>query len=309
MKSQKLLVWFLIIQSLLVGIYYVLDPETKELNEKERERLGGTYIELSDGFTHYKLEGPTDGKLVVLVHGGTVPIWTWNKQVNILLESGFRVLTYDKFGRGYSDRPKIKYDQELYKRQLIELVDKLELNQKFDLIGLSVGGGTAINFTAHYPEKVDKLILISPLINNFKLPAVFQPPVFGEFIARLVGVKTIVKRFNRLVEGGPDAEEFKKLYIEQTTYKGFQQSLLSMLRNNAVRDYSIAYQQVATHKREILLIWGTEDTEITKEMITDIRAYLPQLQFKPVEDAGHGVVFQKYAIVNSLIIDFLQKTN
>lgn len=52
-------------------------------------------------------------------------------------------------------------------------------------------------------------------------------------------------------------------------------------------------------------LWGTEDTEITREMIKDIRSFLPHLQFKPVEDVGHGIVFQKPEIINTLIIDFL----
>jgi len=305
MNSKKIAIIFTIILALFLAIYYILDPETKELNEKERKKLGGTYIELSDGFTHYKLTGPTDGKLVVFVHGGTSPILTWDKQAKALLDSGFRVLTYDKFGRGYSDRPNVTYDQELYKKQLLELVNKLDLNQKFDLIGLSVGGGTVVNFTADYPERVDKLVLISPLISNFKLPAIFQIPVFGEFIARLIGVKTIVSRFNTLVEGNPDAEKYIKLFIEQTTYSGFQQSLLSMLRNDAARDYTKSYRKLSKQNRNILLIWGANDTEITKEMIKDIRSFLPGLQFKPVENAGHGIVFQKPKIVNSLIIEFL----
>ncbi|MEN8120248.1 MAG: alpha/beta hydrolase [Bacteroidota bacterium] len=305
MKGEKVIAIFVIIIALLVGAYYILDPENKTLDDSEREKLGGTYIELSDGFTHYKLTGPVDGKLVVLVHGGTIPIWTWDKQVEALNSAGYRVLTYDKFGRGYSDRPDITYDQELYKRQLLELVDKLELNQKINLVGLSVGGGTVVNFTADYPGRVDKLVLVSPLINNFKLPAIFQIPIIGEFIARLIGVKTIVKRFNNLIEGNPNAEKYKSLFIEQTTYKGFQQSLLSMLRNDAVRDYTKAYQKLAKQDREIMLIWGTNDTEITKEMIKDIRSFLPHLMFKPVEGVGHGIVFQKPEKINSLIIDFL----
>ena len=305
MNTKKIAIIFLIVIALFVVVYYILDPENKKLDKNEREKLGGTYVELSDGFTHYKLAGSVDGKLVILVHGGTIPIWTWDKQVIALVDSGFRVLTYDKFGRGYSDRPNVSYDQELYKKQLLELVDKLELNKKFDLVGLSVGGGTVVNFTADYPERVDKLVLISPLINNFKLPAIFQIPVIGEFIARLIGVKTIVKRFNSLIEGNPDAENYKSLFIEQSTYKGFQKSLLSMLRNDAVRDYTKAYEKLGKQKREILLIWGAEDKEITKGMIDDIRAFLPKLQFKPVENAGHGIVFQKPGKVNTLILDFL----
>lgn len=306
MKGKWLAAFFAILFTVLAGVHYILDPENKKLDEGEREKLGGTYINLSDGITHYKLTGPVGGKVVVLVHGATVPIWTWNNQIKILNDAGFRVLSYDKYGRGYSDRPTVTYDQELYKRQLLELVDKLELTQKFDLIGLSLGGATAVNFTAQYPDRVRKLILISPLINNFKVPTIFQIPVLGEFTARLIGTKIIVDRFTSLVEDNPDSETYKMLFVEQTIYKGFQRSLLSMLRNDAVRDYTNAYQILGKQNREILLIWGTEDTEITREMIKDIRSFLPHLQFKPVEDVGHGIVFQKPETINTLIIDFLE---
>ena len=290
---------------LLVGIYYMFDPENNELNEAARARLDGTYIKLSDGITHYKLEGPDNGPVVVLVHGGTIPIWTWDKQVQALNNAGFRTLSYDKYGRGYSDRPDVTYDQELYKRQLLELVDKLALTEPFDLVGLSLGGGTAVNFTARYPDRVRKLVLISPLINNFKVPSFFRIPVFGEFMARLAGIRVIVNRFVSLFEKNLESEKYTRLFVEQTTYKGFQRSVLSMLRNDAVGDYSPAYQIIGNQKRDILLIWGTADTEITKEMIRDIRSFIPHLKFKPVEGVGHGIVFQEPDTVNNLIIGFL----
>ena len=289
------------------GIYLILDPETNELNAAVRAKLGGTYVRLSDGFTHYKLEGPQDAKVVVLVHGATVPIWTWDQQVRALTAAGFRVLSYDTFGRGYSDRPDVRYDQELYERQLLELVDKLGLATPFDLVGLSLGGGTAVNFTARHPERVDKLVLISPLINNFKVPSFFGIPVVGEFLARLAGIRVIANRFAALVESHPESEKYTRLFMEQTTYRGFQHSILSMLRNNAVRDYRAAYQAVGRQKRAVLLIWGTEDVEITKQMIGDIQSLIPRLTFKPVGGVGHGIVFQKPETVNELIINFLSK--
>ena len=89
-KFLPALLSFLLI--MLIGIYYILDPETNEFNETERSRLGGKYIKLSEGITHYKLEGQDDGELVVLVHGGTVPMWTWDRQVQSLKEAGFKVL-------------------------------------------------------------------------------------------------------------------------------------------------------------------------------------------------------------------------
>ena len=301
--------WFSVLLAILlilsIGIYYMLDPETNELDESERARLGGTYLKLSGGTTHYKLEGPVDGKVVVLVHGGTIPMWTWDKQVQSLRKLGYRVLSYDMYGRGYSDRPQITYDQDTYQKQLLELVDKLGLTKQFDLIGYSLGGGTVVNFTAHNPQRVRKLVLISPLINNFKISSIFRIPILGEFMSRLIGIKIITKRFISSVEDTPAADKYTRLFKNQTTYKGFQQSILSMLRNNAIGDYSESYQMVGNQDREILLIWGTEDTEISKQMISNIQSFIPNLAFKPVEGVGHGIVFQKPDTVNSLINSFL----
>jgi pimeloyl-ACP methyl ester carboxylesterase len=306
MKWKRLPILLALLIIVLVGIYYILDPEKNELNETERARLEGTYIKLSDGTTHYNLEGQDDGEVVVLVHGATVPMWTWDKQVKFLKDAGFKVLRYDMYGRGYSDRPEVTYDQELYQKQLLELIDKLGLAEQFDLIGYSLGGGTALNFTAQNPKRVRKLVLISPLINNFKVPSFFRIPILGEFMARLIGIRVITKRFVSLFENNPESEKYTKLFMEQTTYKGFQQSILSMLRNDAVGDYSDSYQVVGNQKRDILLIWGTEDTEITNQMISEIQSLIPHLKFKPVENVGHGIVFQNPDTVNNIIISFLK---
>ena len=307
MKGKRMIasISILLLMMVLFGSYVWIDPEKNNLSESERKKLGGTYIKLSNGVTHYKLSGPLDGQVVVLVHGGTAPLWTWDNQIKVLSEAGFRVLAYDKFGRGYSDRPNVIYDQELYRNQLFELLNDLKVTGKIDLIGYSLGGGTAVNFAAQNPEKINKLILISPVISNYKRPGIFRVPVVGEFITRLIGIKTIVKRFHSLLEGVSDSDKYVKLYIEQTSYKGFQQSLLSMLRNNLLEDYTNAYQVLGEQEKEILLIWGEEDTEITREMIDDIRSYLPRLEFKAVADVGHGIVFQKPQTVNTAIIDFL----
>ena len=174
------------------------------------------------------------------------------------------------------------------------------------MIGYSLGGGTVINFTAQNPKKVRKLVLISPLINEFKVPSFFRIPILGEFMARLIGIRVITKRFVSLFENNPESGKYTKLFMEQTTYKGFQQSILSMLRNDALGDYSDSYQVVGNQKRDILLIWGTEDTEVTNKMINEIQSLIPHLKFKPVESVGHGIVFQKPDTVNNFIISFLK---
>ncbi|UCH47513.1 MAG: alpha/beta hydrolase [Betaproteobacteria bacterium] len=301
-------IFFGFVFATLVGLYQWLDPETKTLDEAEREQLGGSYIELSNGVTHYQLIGSATGRVVVLIHGGTVPMWIWEKQADALVGAGYRVLKYDQFGRGFSDRPDVAYDRALYLRQLNELVDKLGLPDTFDLIGVSFGGATAVSFTAEFPDRVRTLTLISPLVSNFKVPTMFRIPVLGEFAARTVGIDMIVRRLVVLLNGVPDAARYEKLFVEQTAYAGFQRSLLSMIRTDALGDYGEEYRTVGRQNRKALLIWGTADGEISRDMIDKARSYIPNLQFEAVEEAGHGIILQRPEVVNGLILGFLGDT-
>lgn len=292
----------------MAAIYVILDPENQTLDADTRKRIGGTYIELSDGITHYRLEGPEAGPLVVLVHGGTIPMWTWDSQARALATEGFRVLRYDAFGRGYSDRPAVQYTQQLYRRQLNELIQRLEITTPFDLIGVSLGGGTAINFTARYPEKVRKLILIAPLVKGYKIPGIFRVPIIGEYCARLAGRRLLLTRFEALYHHNSKLSYYQNLFVEQTTFKGFQHSLLSMMRHDLLRDYSPAYQTVGNQERQSLLIWGTADAEISLEMIDTIRTLIPLIDYHPMEGSGHGIVARNPEKINKLLLEYLETT-
>ena len=305
MKWKLIFIILLALILLPVAAYFLVNPEKNVLDEATRNRLGGTYIKLSHGMTHYKLSGPENGKVVVLVHGATIPIWTWDSLSAELSTAGFRVLSYDAYGRGYSDRPDLAYDQALFQHQLLDLIDALALSEPFDIVGLSLGAGTAVNFTAQHPEQVSKLILIQPIINNFKVPSFFGIPVLGELLGRFFGIRVIVSRVAKQFENNPAAETYTRLFIEQTTYKGFEKSILSMLRNDAVQDYSDAYRMVGKQQREVLLIWGKQDPEITEGMIDLIRSLIPHVTFEPVAGVAHGIVFQQPEVVNRLIREFI----
>jgi len=305
MKTKLLAGLTALLVILVAGSYVALSPEINTLDEAEREALGGAYVELSNGTTHYQLAGPPSGKVVVLVHGGTVPMWAWEHQTKVLSAAGFRTLIYDMFGRGYSDRPAVTYDRKLYQQQLLELVNELGITQKFDLVGASLGGATAVNFTASYPDRVDKLAIISPVFNNYKVSGIFKVPIIGELAARFIGIRKIINRFATLIDGHPDAKRYSSLFVQQTTYKGFRQSLLSMLRNDALGDYTNAYNILGKQKRQTLLVWGTADSEITSEMVQSIRSLIPEIAFESVEGAGHGLFIQEPEKINPLVLDFL----
>ncbi len=79
--------------------------EEKELNNQVRNELELSFLELSDGVVHYDVSGPEDGAVVVLVHGNAAPLFSWDNNIEALTGAGFRVIRYDLYGFGFSDRP------------------------------------------------------------------------------------------------------------------------------------------------------------------------------------------------------------
>src|SRR5512147_1084673 len=208
--------------------------ETKELNEHTRREASGSFIQLSDGFTHYELSNPQAGHTVVLAHGFSVPYFIYDPTFEFLTQAGFRVLRYDLFGRGFSDRPDTRYGIDLFVRQLGDLLDALRLTPPLSLVGLSTGGPITASFTTRFPERVSKLVLIDP-VGAQPLPfagilKVATLPLVGEAIAGLVRSDRLNNSLASRFFEREFVEHFQPQYIPQMQFKGFRHAILSTIR-------------------------------------------------------------------------------
>jgi non-heme chloroperoxidase len=101
------------------------------------------------------------GKPVVLIHGYPLSGASWEKQVAVLLEAGFCVITYDRRGFGQSSMPTTGYNYDTFAEDLRKLVTQLELHD-FALVGFSMGGGEIARYFGRYGSKgVSKAVFIS----------------------------------------------------------------------------------------------------------------------------------------------------
>lgn len=108
---------------------------------------------------HYEDYG--SGKPVVLVHGYPLSGCAWEKQIPVLLEAGYRVVTHDRRGFGQSSQPYSGYDADTFADDLHKLVTQLELRD-FALGGHSMGGEEVARYLGKYGTKnVTKAIFIS----------------------------------------------------------------------------------------------------------------------------------------------------
>lgn len=127
--------------------------ETKTLTEEVEKTTQGCFAPLPSGRTRYEVKG--EGEAVVLVHGYATPYYIYDKLFAALVESGFKVLRYDLLGRGFSERVKTDYTPDLFSRQLLEIVDYVfGHDEKFYLVGTSMGGTITATFTSEYPDRV-----------------------------------------------------------------------------------------------------------------------------------------------------------
>jgi pimeloyl-ACP methyl ester carboxylesterase len=284
--------------------------ETRVLDEAARASAPGQFVELTGGFTHYELAGPADKTVVVLIHGFSVPLFLWDPTFAGLVDAGFRVLRYDLFGRGYSDRPDATYDLALFDRQLRELLDALDLTGPANLVGLSMGGAIAVGFTAQHPERVRKLALINPAgmpMRESLAVKLVRVPWLGEWLTDLFAERLIAATLAKDVYVQEKLEAFTAQYRVQMHYRGFRRALLSTLRHGPITTTAPAYETVGRQTCPVLLIWGRNDKTVPFPISEKVRAAIPRAEFHPIDDAGHIPHYEKPDMVNTLLTTFFRQ--
>lgn len=113
--------------------------------------------------------GPEDGRKVLLIHGISTPCIALGGIAHALVERGCRVMIYDLWGRGYTDScADLQHDDRLYSTQIFLAVTSSSLSWiggdggGFSIIGYSMGGGIAANFTSYFSHMVKDLVLLAP---------------------------------------------------------------------------------------------------------------------------------------------------
>lgn len=286
---------------ILGGLYLFRDVEKKPLTTDERKKATGSFVKLNAGVTHYQLAGPDTGQVVVLLHGFSVPYYIWDGTFEYLAKHGYRVLRYDQYGRGYSDRPDSVYNNNLYFNQLTQLLQALHIKTPVNLAGISFGGMLATSFTSHYPQMVNKLILIDPGYESMMPDKPQCVVTYYETIHPHERAESQLTDF-KYPQNHP---EWISKYQVQMQYKGFTNALVSTMYNFNYEGHKDNKLLSAQHK-PILLIWGREDKTVPYNFSDSVRNILHP-QFFPVDDAAHLPYIEQAARVNPKILAFLKE--
>lgn len=121
------------------------------------------FVDVEGGRLAYEASGA--GSIVTLIHPGLWDSRTWDAQVPVLVDAGYRVIRYDVRGYGRSSRPTGEPYSNV--RDLSALLDALEVTRTA-LVGCSMGGAIAIDFTLEHPERVSALAVAASGLGGFE---------------------------------------------------------------------------------------------------------------------------------------------
>lgn len=289
------------------GFYAAKNPESRTLDDAARKSAPGKFVHLTDGMTHYQVDGPDTGRVVVLAHGFSVPSYIWDSTAHALGDAGFRVIRYDAYGRGYSDRPNVDYSDKLYERQLGDLLDSLHI-AKADLGGVSAGGYVIGVYAGRHPDRVRSLILVDPVAG--KSPTAMHPydyPIVGEYLWQTQMMPTMAAGQTSDFIDPKRFPDWVRKYEPQMQLKGFGHALLSSRVVRRGLDMDTIYARVANAHLPTLLIWGEQGKTVPFERNALVRKDIPSAEFHPIPGAAHLPIVEQAAVTDSLIIAFLRR--
>ena len=207
----------LLVVAAIVAAPFIAERRRKPMDGAARNAAPGQFIEATDGITHIKWHGGTRGPVIVCVHGLTTSEYVWDEIAIALADNGYRVLTYDLFGRGFSDRPNKAHDTAFYLQQLSDVLEAADVPETFVIMGYSMGAAIATAYTAQNPDRVDKLVMLAPAgmsdtISGYE-KFMRNTPVLGDWMVRVFGGIIRRNRHSKEPERDPQAAALSLIHI------------------------------------------------------------------------------------------------
>ena len=304
--SSTVIIIVLIIP-IIIGLAYIFANKEKGNLIEYQKSSNYEFAELSHGLTAYKQFGSKDNTPIIVIHGATLPSEGFIGFCEGLSQKGYWVICYDQYGRGFSDRPKIKYSMDLYVSQLNELINHLSIDNVI-LYGSSMGAPIAVSYSNKYPNLVLAVGLQVPLVHiENTMSSIMNIPFVGNILFRFFGIPFIKNRALEWPSGNESQRVFIERYIEQLTLPGTEQSILSSLRNVGSKDFYSSYLNFSKLNIPVHISYADDDDEIDPISVQRILEVTPHAE-SFVFSGGHGGGAKIVPEIINLFTKFLAKT-
>lgn len=280
------------------GAYFTLKrPDVPyETLAAQYENAASRYEDLPGGIrVHYRDEGQTNGPVLVLIHGFSASVHTWEPWVQRLGEE-YRIISLDLPGHGLTRAPAgYQASIEAYRDVVHQFLEGRGISE-FSLAGSSMGGNVAWEYALAYPEQVNALILVDAAgWEDTRAEAAEDPPVFRLLRNPVLGPLMRDLDSTQLTRGGLEAafvntalvdDAMVTRYVQLSRAPGHRDILLQMTLGFRGRHYATAERLAALHM-PVLIMTGDTDRLVPPAHAEQFHAAIPGSQLIVFQSTGH----------------------
>ena len=286
---------FLLVVAGIIAWPILRERRKPAMDDAARHDAPGEFVRLSRGVTHYQWFGGTRGPVAVCVHGLTTPSFVWGPIAQGLVALGFRVLVYDLYGRGYSDRPSGPQDAPFFVGQLADLLESQGVEDDITLLGYSMGGAIAAAYGATYPETLRQMVLIAPAGMGHDLGPVARLvqnyPRLGHWLMLALYGRSLREATEAERDLPSEIEGVVDLQQRELTYRGFVPGVLASLRGILDESREEDHEEISREGVPVLAIWGRDDEVIPITGMGKLAEWNRVVKHEVIEGAGHSLAY------------------
>ncbi len=241
---------------------------------------------------------------ILLIHGFDSSILEFRRLLPLLAADN-ETWAVDLLGFGFTDRlAEIQFSPVAIKTHLYYFWKTL-INQPVILVGVSMGGAAAIDFTLTYPEVVKKLVLIDSagLKGGSPLSRLMFPPL--DYLAtEFLRNPRVRDRVSRLAYKNPslasvDALNCGALHLEMSSW---HQALIAFTKSGGYSAFR--FKKLAEIVQSTLILWGDTDKILGIKDAEKFKIAIPNSQLIWIQDCGHLPHLEQPQITAQHILDF-----
>lgn len=252
------------------------------------------------------------GRPVVLIHGYPLNGHSWEKQHRVLLDAGYRVITYDRRGFGRSSKPTTGYDYDTFAADLKTLLDHLDLRDVV-LVGFSMGTGEVTRYLGrHGSDRVGRAALLGAippfLLKTDDNPEGVDGSVFEQIKAAVL--KDRPAYFKDFLDNFYNTDDNRGTRISD---EAWQASFNVAVSASPWAAYACVDTWLTDFREDVgridvptLLVHGTADRILPYESTAArLPALIKDLTVVTVEGGPHNIAWTHPEEVNKALLDFL----
>src|SRR3954451_17007439 len=273
-------------------------------------------IDLHGHRVSYRIAG--EGPVILLVHGIAGSSQQWLDSMTMLAED-HTVVGPDLLGHGRSAKPRGDYSLGAYAAGLRDLLVALDC-RKATVVGHSLGGGIALQFAYQFPERTNRLALVSSgglgREVHFLLRAATLPgselvlPLISNDHVRDAGtaVSGLLGRLG--LRAGPDIAEFARGYAtlaDGDARRAFVHTLRAVIDHGGQRVNATDRLYLA-EDMPTLIVWGRRDPIIPVAHAGIAHRGMPGSRLEVFDDSGHFPQLDDPVRFARTLSDFIDST-